>query len=80
MMRAAQMKPGQRVAGQRFLVGISGGFCLLCRGCNKAKGAKLVKGKCSEKHVCAAKCMSSHGTICECSCAGKNHGAAYEQA
>ena len=34
-----------------------------------------VRGKFSAKHQCNARCMSSTGPACECSCAGRNHGA-----
>lgn len=54
-----------------------GSNCLSCRKCLKAVYAKPVRGKFSTKHVCNAKCLASTGTVCECSCAGKNHGAAY---
>lgn len=56
------------------------GICLVCRGCGMARYAKSVRGKFSAKHVCSAKCMSSTGTLCECSCAGKNHGASFSVA
>ncbi len=32
------------------------------------------------KHECNEKCMSSTGTVCECSCGGKNHGGSYAAA
>jgi len=50
---------------------------LVCPCCGMARNAQPVRGKFSAKHVCSAKCMSSIGTICECSCAGKNHGASH---
>ena len=55
----------------------TGGHVIDCRKCGAPQWAKPVRGKFSAKHVCSAKCMSSHGTICECSCAGKNHGSAH---
>jgi hypothetical protein len=55
----------------------TGSLCIACRGCGRAKYAKLVRGVFSAKHVCGAKCMSSTGTTCECSCGGKNHGASH---
>jgi hypothetical protein len=54
-----------------------GMIALVCPCCGMARGAQAVRGKFSAKHVCAAKCMASTGTLCECSCAGKNHGAAH---
>lgn len=80
MLRAAQMFDGypktQPEPAGRFRV-VNGSFCLLCRGCDKAKYAKMVQGKLSLKHECNAKCLSSHGHVCECSCGGKNHGASF---
>ena len=29
-------------------------------------------------HLCDARCISATGSICECSCGGKNHGGAYD--
>lgn len=37
----------------------------------------LLRGKRNAAIVCNAKCQASHGPTCECSCGGKNHGAAY---
>ncbi len=55
-------------------------FCIACRGCGRNRGAKMVQGKFSTKHVCGAKCLASTGPSCECSCGGKNHGAGHAQA
>jgi hypothetical protein len=60
-----------------FYSGRTGGLSVECRGCGIERAAKMVKGVFSAKHVCAAKCMSSTGFSCECSCGGKNHGAAH---
>lgn len=38
---------------------------------------KLLRGRFSEKHQCAAKCMNAHGHVCECSCGGANHGRSF---
>ena len=54
-----------------------GSIVLDCRKCGEARRAFLVRGKFSAKHQCNDKCMSSTGTLCECSCGGKNHGGAY---
>jgi hypothetical protein len=54
-----------------------GGIALLCPCCGMARSAQPVRGKFSAKHVCNEKCMSSVGTVCECSCGGKNHGGAF---
>lgn len=54
-----------------------GSLMVACRACGRGLFAKLVRGKYSAQHQCSAKCMSSHGTVCECSCAGKNHGASH---
>lgn len=47
--------------------------------CACGKSAKLARvvGTFSEVHKCGAKCLASTGPTCECSCGGKNHGAAY---
>ena len=58
----------------------TGAIVLNCRQCALPRYAKMVRGKFSAKHECSAKCMSSTGTICECSCAGKNHGGSYASA
>ena len=55
----------------------TGDIVLNCRGCRKPKYTRMVAGKFSAKHTCNAKCLSSHGPACECSCGGKNHGAAH---
>ncbi len=46
-----------------------GSIVLDCRKCGEPRYAHSVRGTFSAKHVCAAKCMSSTGTVCECSCA-----------
>lgn len=55
----------------------NGSIVLDCRMCGRPKYAKRVMGKISTKHECNAKCLESKGFLCECSCGGKNHGAAY---
>lgn len=56
----------------------SNGHCkLACRGCGTMRTAEGVRGKFSAAHECNAKCLSSHGFVCECSCGGKNHGAGH---
>lgn len=71
--------PGNSVAADSpvFYSGRTGGLSVKCRGCGIERAAKMVAGKFSAKHVCAAKCMASTGFSCECSCGGKNHGAAH---
>lgn len=57
------------------------GFHVLdCRKCGQPRIAKAVRGVYSAKHQCSAKCMASTGFQCECSCAGRNHGASYATA
>ena len=64
------------VADGAVLVGsIKGGFLLPCE-CGARINVARVAGKVSH-HVCNAKCMSSTGPACECSCGGKNHGSAH---
>lgn len=55
----------------------SGAIVLDCRKCGAPRYAKLVRGVVSHKHVCGARCMSSTGITCECSCGGRNHGAGF---
>lgn len=54
-----------------------GMIALVCPGCGMARAAEPVRGKYSAKHKCGARCLSATGTTCECSCAGKNHGAGH---
>ena len=54
---------------------VPGGLVLDCRLCGRPWYAKVVQGRFSAKHRCGARCLSATGTTCECSCAGKNHGA-----
>lgn len=54
-----------------------GSLVVNCRGCHKPMYVNAVRSKFSAKRVCSDRCESSHGTICECSCGGKNHGAAF---
>jgi len=58
--------------------GVFGEWALRCSCCGRARRAQAVVGKFSAKHVCNAKCLSSHSHKCECSCGGKNHGASYQ--
>lgn len=54
------------------------GFMVIqCRACGAERSAKLVLGTVNKAVVCNDKCMASHGTVCECSCGGKNHGGAH---
>ena len=57
--------------------GAFGNLAIRCRSCGKARRAVAVAGKFSAKHVCNAKCLASTSGKCECSCGGKNHGAAF---
>jgi hypothetical protein len=43
--------------------------------CGVTMTAKLLKGVVTD-HECDARCMSSKGHVCECSCGGANHGKA----
>jgi len=54
------------------MVNIGGmGPVVMC--CGSMMNAKLLKGIATE-HKCGAKCRTSKGHVCECSCGGKNHG------
>lgn len=45
-------------------------------GCGRRGVLRDVVGKYKPEHVCNAKCMTSSGPSCECSCGGANHGRA----
>lgn len=47
-----------------------------CWTCGSRFKFVTVQGKVSD-HVCNDRCEASKGPVCECSCGGKNHGAAY---
>lgn len=49
-----------------------GAMCL----CGKRITFIRVRGRVTA-HKCGAKCLSSKGHVCECSCGGKNHGAGF---
>ena len=57
----------------------TGELVLRCRSCGKPRTARLVKGTYKKSVPCNAKCTEAKGFSCECSCAGKNHGASYQQ-
>jgi hypothetical protein len=44
--------------------------------CGRQFGFASVVGRTTD-HECDARCMSATGHLCECSCGGANHGAAY---
>ena len=50
---------------------------ILCFSCGKARAAHGVRGRLNRDIKCTAKCQAATGTDCECSCAGKNHGAKF---
>lgn len=50
---------------------------LRCECGHRVSNWKPLKAKLSSKHECGAKCLTSKGPSCECSCGGKNHGAGY---
>jgi hypothetical protein len=76
-LHAASHIPTVPADGSVYYHPQTGDIVLNCRGCHRAKYAKMVRGKFSATHECNAKCMASHGTACECSCGGKNHGGAH---
>ena len=53
------------------------GFVLRVCECGMTQQGERVSGKFSERETCGAKCRSSKGPSCECSCSGENHGANY---
>lgn len=44
-----------------------------CAGCSEPVFAQPIVGKVTA-HKCGARCLSSTGHVCECSCGGQNHG------
>jgi len=57
-----------------------GNAALDCRVCGLAvRNLKPIRGTVKPNVACNAKCLSSKGPTCECSCGGKNHGASYER-
>jgi len=74
-------RPGERqgshwdaaISNGKVLVQRGVGYCGVCP-CGSRVTVKPVVGKVSPVHVCNAKCMSSNGPACECSCGGRNHG------
>jgi len=56
----------------------NGGLMIACRGCTKPVRASRVHGVVKAHIKCNAKCQSSKGHSCECSCGGRNHGAGFE--
>lgn len=55
----------------------TGSLVIDCRKCGAPRFAKMVRGIVNPHRECNAKCMASHGTVCECSCGGKNHGGSF---
>lgn len=75
-----RMKNDPARSGDVYTHEPSGSIVLDCRLCGKPRCANPVRGTYSARHTCSARCLSSTGTVCECSCAGKNHGAAHQVA
>lgn len=48
-----------------------------CRECDQTISLRPVLGKVNLKKDCDGRCMGARGFSCECSCGGRNHGAAY---
>lgn len=48
-----------------------------CWGCGASFKWAEIRGRFSAAHQCDARCESSVGTKCECSCRGRNHGLAF---
>jgi len=62
--------------GEALRYGVHG-YTMPCELCGKTLVGVSVDGKTNAAHECNAKCMSSTGPSCSCSCGGANHGAAY---
>jgi hypothetical protein len=52
---------------------VSGGVYPAAVCCGQEMSAKPLRGVTTD-HKCGAKCTTSKGHVCECSCGGKNHG------
>jgi hypothetical protein len=76
---ARRSKSDPQRGGSVYTSGM-GSIVIDCRKCGQARRAFPVRGIVSLKHECNEKCMSSTGTVCECSCGGKNHGGSYAAA
>lgn len=55
----------------------TGAVSLRCFSCGKTRQANRVLGRLNRDIKCTAKCLAATGQDCECSCAGKNHGAKF---
>lgn len=55
----------------------NGSLVMHCRGCAALVAGRRVQGTFDPKIQCNAKCHAAKGFDCQCSCAGKNHGADY---
>ena len=73
----ANAEMGALIFDQTGESGCVGNLAIRCRCCGKARAARPVRGIVNMHRECNAKCMASHGTVCECSCGGKNHGGSY---
>lgn len=62
---------GALVRSDRFF------WAIPCRSCGQERKARLVRGTYNPAHKCNAKCLASHGHVCDCSCGGRNHGTAW---
>lgn len=49
-----------------------------CPACGRFRYGKAIVGRISTVHTCGAKCRSSKGPSCDCSCGGENHGTDYQ--
>lgn len=75
---------GQRTVGMRILVqGANGSYEQAwapgrdCEACGRHMIAEQVTGSYRAEVKCDARCTNATGHHCECSCGGRNHGAAY---
>lgn len=58
-----------------FMLAVQDGY-MPCD-CGRAMRWERLKATFSAVHECNAKCLSSKGPSCECSCGGKNHGSSH---
>jgi hypothetical protein len=61
--------------GREFEVG--NGVIVYTCSCGRKRYAEPVRGRFNPGKLCNDKCQAATGHDCECSCGGKNHGAAH---
>lgn len=75
--RGAFVGESGSVVGHEHVLGHPGYMIVPCRSCGKNRIAEQVLGKVRADKKCDGRCTHATGHTCECSCGGKNHGAAH---